>query len=645
MRRPLLAMLAFSSLTAVAGTVQSLEQIPFADMNTSGDSLMLGDKKGLVFWADSSLKSPGAALHLTESKAWPSSWSGGIAERNSASPTKAIACSNANAAIYSDERTTSNPAGTWSNLSVSGPLLCAMTDQGDYAISSHDELIINQQTRIPLTAAPDRVLAVGSRFLLIYARGEAYWVDASSDKQTWTRSPAFSHGIGFMDNHTRMDANSSTVAVTDDFSTRMFAVEGDQLERPKSIPTSACDQGSVCGLSLAADGSWIVSGFWGHFYGEGNTLIGKLSIPISAARDKDGVAIAHSSRNGEFIYLGRDESDWGSLNQARRLSTAHTNSDLPRLSRAARPTDAWWRAALRVDEARALVAKAGVVPALVHVAMIDSGIDSLQPWLQDHRRLSQDIKDQLDSDQNGFVDDLWGYDFVDERAGAEDEFGHGTHVAGLLMASLNDETFGVAPNLRLTVYRALDRYGKSTSIDLARALTLAQTQDVDLIHCSWGGGADTLALRTAFSAKGFPLVISSAGNDGLNSDQYPEVPKIYPGVISVGAVDKKNRLAKFSNYGSESVDFLAPGEDIVSTVRGGGFGSMSGTSMAAPLVSGAYAWTLGILKARFPAEEGKTLQERSLKILCETASAVPGKARCGIIRLDKATARALEETI
>ncbi|RYZ67672.1 MAG: hypothetical protein EOP09_10645, partial [Proteobacteria bacterium] len=258
---------------------------------------------------------------------------------------------------------------------------------------------------------------------------------------------------------------------------------------------------------------------------------------------------------------------------------------------------------------------------------------------------SPDEVDQLDSDQNGFVDDEWGYDFVDERAGAEDEFGHGTHVAGLLMAARNDETFAVAPNLRLTVYRALDRFGKSTSIDLARALTLAQTQEVDLIHCSWGGGADTHALRTAFSAKGFPLAISSAGNDGLNSDQFPEVPKIYQGVVSVGAVDKKNRLAKFSNYGGQSVDFLAPGEDIVSTVRGGGFGEMSGTSMAAPLVSGSYAWILGILRARFPDQETKSLQEKSLAILCETATPMVGKARCGIIQLEKATEKALQERL
>ncbi|RYZ85817.1 MAG: hypothetical protein EOP04_15165, partial [Proteobacteria bacterium] len=321
MRHPLLILLAFTSLTAVAGTVQSLEQIPFADMNTSGDSLILGDKKGLVFWSDSSGKSPGAALQLKGSKAWPSTWTGGIAQRDSAGPAQAIACSNASAAIYSKVQTAGNPAGTWTNLAVSGPLLCAMTTEGHYAVSTYNEIMIDQHTRIPLTTAPDRILAVGNRFLLLYAKGQAYWIDINPDSQSWNQSSAFSHGIGFIDQHTRMDANSSTVAVTDDFSTRMFSVKNDQLERPKTIPTSACDEGSVCGLSLAADGSWIVSGFWGHFYGEEDKLIGKLSIPISAARDEDGVAIAHSSRNGQFIYLGRDESDWGSLDQARRLTT------------------------------------------------------------------------------------------------------------------------------------------------------------------------------------------------------------------------------------------------------------------------------------------------------------------------------------
>ncbi|RZA13435.1 MAG: hypothetical protein EOP10_29745, partial [Proteobacteria bacterium] len=210
MRRPLLTILAFSSLTALAGTVQSLEQIPFADMNTSGDSLMLGDKKGLVFWTDSSQVSRGAALQLKESKIWPSKWTGGVAERDSTGPAKAIACSNANAAIYSNVRTASNPAGTWSSLPNSGPLLCAMTREGRYAVLTASELIVDQQSRIPLATTPDRILAVGNRFLLIYAKGQAYWIDPNPDGFTWKQSPAFSHGIGFMDEHTRMDANGST---------------------------------------------------------------------------------------------------------------------------------------------------------------------------------------------------------------------------------------------------------------------------------------------------------------------------------------------------------------------------------------------------------------------------------------------------
>jgi serine protease len=98
------------------------------------------------------------------------------------------------------------------------------------------------------------------------------------------------------------------------------------------------------------------------------------------------------------------------------------------------------------------------------------------------------------------VDDFSGYDFVQEGPHPIDQFGHGTHVSGILvgMDPSRKRPLSPATNMELLVVRALNRYGLSNSIDLARALVYAAEQNVDVINCSWGGGSDTQVLRDAF---------------------------------------------------------------------------------------------------------------------------------------------------
>jgi subtilisin family serine protease len=188
------------------------------------------------------------------------------------------------------------------------------------------------------------------------------------------------------------------------------------------------------------------------------------------------------------------------------------------------------------------------------------------------------------------------------------------------------------------VVRALDRSGKSNSIDLARALLYAADNGAEMVNCSWGGGPDTQALRDSFAmlrARGI-LVFSSAGNDRLDTDKSPDVPKKYAGVVSVAASDRNNRLADFSSYGSNSVRFVTPGDAIVSTVPGGVFGEKSGTSMASPLAVASFALLWGAVRSMEPELDKARQIEKVDRLLCESADALglEKRSQCGRIRLD-----------
>jgi len=133
-----------------------------------------------------------------------------------------------------------------------------------------------------------------------------------------------------------------------------------------------------------------------------------------------------------------------------------------------------------------------------------------------------------------------------------------------------------------------------------------------------------------------PLVFSSAGNDRLDTDKSPDVPKKYSGVVSVAASDKNNRLADFSSYGSNSVRFVTPGDAIVSTVPGGGFGEKSGTSMASPLAVASFALLWGAVRSMEPELDKARQIEKVDRLLCESADALglEKRSQCGRIRLD-----------
>ncbi|MDN4592860.1 S8 family peptidase [Polycladomyces subterraneus] len=181
-----------------------------------------------------------------------------------------------------------------------------------------------------------------------------------------------------------------------------------------------------------------------------------------------------------------------------------------------------------------------------------------------------------------------GYDYVGKDWDPSDGNGHGTHVAGVIAAATNNHKgiAGIAPNAMIYAVRVLDNNGNGTLENVANGIIHAADQGAKVINLSLGAGYDSQTLKDAVQyawSKG-AVVVAAAGNS--NSSQ-PSYPAYYDQVIAVGATDKYDNKASFSNFGSW-VDVAAPGVDIYSTypIAYGQYATMSGTSMAAPHVSG-----------------------------------------------------------
>lgn len=234
----------------------------------------------------------------------------------------------------------------------------------------------------------------------------------------------------------------------------------------------------------------------------------------------------------------------------------------------------------------------------VTVAVVDTGIDYRHPDLDGNIWTnSRETVDGRDDDENGYVDDVRGYDFVSGDSDPSDDSSHGTHVAGIVGAEGNNVlgTVGVDWKVHLMPLKFLNADGEGNTADAAEAIEYAIDNGAKVINASWGGPAFSAALFQAVKEAGDRgvLFVAAAGNDGVNADVSPDYPAAFdlPNVISVAASGPDDGLLDFSNYGRRSVDLAAPGDEIYSTVpsRSGGYASYSGTSMAAPFVSGAAA--------------------------------------------------------
>jgi subtilisin family serine protease len=237
------------------------------------------------------------------------------------------------------------------------------------------------------------------------------------------------------------------------------------------------------------------------------------------------------------------------------------------------------------------------------VAVIDSGI------IRNHEDLQANIwtnpnetSDSQDNDQNGFVDDIYGWDFVSNDADNTDDWYsvyHGTHVSGSIGAESNNDKgiSGVCWDVKLMALKVLDDYGYGTDARIINAIDYATFNGAYLTNNSYGGGPESSSVKAAITRAQSRnrLYVAAAGNESDNNDGDPFYPASYDNgnIISVLATTDEDDIADFSNYGQNSVDLGAPGVDIISA-KLGGYQSHSGTSMAAPHVSGAAALALGV---------------------------------------------------
>lgn len=204
----------------------------------------------------------------------------------------------------------------------------------------------------------------------------------------------------------------------------------------------------------------------------------------------------------------------------------------------------------------------------VMIAVVDTGVDL------DHPDLATKVNTSLD------------YDFVNSDSTAQDDQGHGTHVAGIAAAATNNSTgiAGMCPNCTILPVKVLNSAGSGSYSAIASGIRYAADKGAKVINLSLGGtsGNSTLSSAVTYADGKGSLVIAAAGNNGNSTPFYPAA---YTAAVAVAATTSTDTRASFSNYGSY-VDVAAPGQSIYATYWNNTYSSLNGTSMAAPHVSG-----------------------------------------------------------
>jgi len=245
----------------------------------------------------------------------------------------------------------------------------------------------------------------------------------------------------------------------------------------------------------------------------------------------------------------------------------------------------------------------------VVIGVIDTGIDMNHPDLAGNMWVNpfETAGDGIDNDANGFVDDIYGWDFANNDSNPFDDHGHGTHCAGTIGAVGNNGVgvVGVNWDVSLMALKFLSSSGSGSISNATLATNYATMMrqrgvNVRATSNSWGGGPYDGGMESAIIAardQGV-LFVAAAGNAGVNTDVTANYPSNYAvsNVISVAATNSTDTLASFSNYGATTVDLGAPGVSILSTLPNNSYGFLSGTSMATPHVSGVVA----LAAAQFP---------------------------------------------
>ena len=256
----------------------------------------------------------------------------------------------------------------------------------------------------------------------------------------------------------------------------------------------------------------------------------------------------------------------------------------------------------------------------IKIAVIDTGVDYNHIDLRKNMLINDlelNGEEGVDDDGNGYVDDVYGYDFANDDGDPMDGRGHGTHCAGVIGAAHNEIGIaGVMSDVKILSIKFLTDKGSGTTEGAIKSIDYAIKRGVNVMSNSWGGGPYNEALFDAIKAadEAGIVFVAAAGNSRRNNDTTNAYPANYEldNVISVGAMDGAGRKASFSNYGAEKVHVFAPGVNIYSTVQGDSYRKMSGTSMACPHVSGVVGLMLSHTMGLTPLEVREKLISSSV---------------------------------
>lgn len=300
----------------------------------------------------------------------------------------------------------------------------------------------------------------------------------------------------------------------------------------------------------------------------------------------DAIALLEESSEVEFAepdYLYHlDDIDSIDENIENEQNAISNNNFIPT------PANPLWNMA-RIEAPRAWRTTTG--RSSIRVGVIDSGID------HNHPNLSRNVNTSL------------GYDFVSNRPDASDVHGHGTHIAGIIGAvgNNNASVIGVAPQVTMIPLRVLNRVNTGQVSNFVRAIDYSNQRNLDIINYSIVGVSSQALANSIRAFNG--LFVVAAGNNGRNIDSQYVYPASWniPNMITVGNSNDSDQRSSTSNFGRQSVDLFAPGNRIISTLRGNQFGNMSGTSMAAPHVTGAAVLALSMQPSLTPIELKATI--------------------------------------
>ncbi|HRI43020.1 MAG TPA: S8 family serine peptidase [Fimbriimonadaceae bacterium] len=274
------------------------------------------------------------------------------------------------------------------------------------------------------------------------------------------------------------------------------------------------------------------------------------------------------------------------------------------------------------------------------VAVIDTGVS------YNHVDLSPNIwvnpgeipNNGIDDDGNGRIDDIHGYDFVNNDGNPADDHGHGTHCSGTIGAAGNNGigVTGICWNVTLIAIKAFNASGQGLITNAVLAIDYARQNGARIMSNSYAFNVQSAILLEAIRrAQNAGIVfVAGAGNNGQNSDLTPLFPAgfspLLDNVIAVGASDRNDNKAGFSNYGAKSVDLFAPGVDILSTYPVNFYLLGSGTSMATPHVAGAAA----LLVSQFPSESPIQIRER-IRAQADRIPSLAGLSIAGRLNIDR----------